>query len=750
MDIWQWVQDLGPELRKSGHGRLADLIRRIPSETVDDHHDRVDALAPEALALARAAGLPWVEVFVRHWHLQSRVLHRSQGESALGEAVALVDFSHSEPARGCPQAVCTVQDLAACYAQVDGPGYAPERADVSKETLARIDPTWPCFTCISTEHSAALRDGGDPQAALAFLDGQQRALAAAGLANERYSLLPERIQGLIDLGRDEEALAAIDDALANGRRDESQRRSRRIDRARVLARLGRADEALAVLPDLSDILPTPSHYEPYADALVRLVDRGARPNDGALGRLLQRFITRLQAQGSYRLPFLIADAAARLAVRRRAAPVARLHLAAMERLATRLHRPAGAPARLAAVRALVAAAETRDLSEEPSDPEDLFLAADAAHTAAPDDPELARRRAQALVDLGFGDEAAAALESFLAAHPHDAPAIYALSDAYVQAGRLDRHRALLGGLLADPATESIGRWLAARQLARDGDLAASNTHLGALLETHPHSLAAHFLRASNARAQGDWPTALRMLDAMVALGDEPGPLDWDRMVAATMLGAWAKVRESAARLGIQIDGTDAPIDEVWEYCLIRIEHPSGKRQELFARRTGPVTARILQISRIDQPQRLLDVVVFDARPLNDPKTEAPDEPPVYLYAEVAPLHRADYSAYSIDGVHPGEPVLKAMRKALEPVRGAVQVQSGERYRVTAPDGADHPGVFIFVAFPPGTDLAAASAALRDATRDLPHPLVWPALAAAAGDTPLAEAHRALADAWNLV
>lgn len=750
MDIWQWVHDLTPELRKAGQHRLADLIRRLPSETVDDHHDRVDALAPEALALARAASLPWVEVFVRHWHLQSRVLHRSQGDMALGEAVALVDFAHSEPARGCPQAVCTVQDLAACYAQVDGPGYAPERASVSRETLARIDPTWPCFTCISTEHAAALREQGDPQAALDFLDAQQRALAAAGLASDRYSLLPERIWILIDLGRHEEALTAVRDALANGRRDESQRRSRQIDLARILARLGQFDEARRELPPVHEILPTPSHYEAFTDALSRLVDAGAAPNDPALGRLLQRFIARLLTQGAYRLPLVIAETAARLACQRGAPAVARLHLAAMERLLARLHRPCGAPERVERTRRLIDAAVPRDLPEQPSDPEDIFLRL-AAADAAPDDLEHARRRAQALVELGFGHEAAGALEAFVAAHPDDEAAIYGLAAAYDQAGLEDRHRALTDRLLesTDPRRSTAGHWLAARQLARDREWAASNAHLDVVVAHNPRAISARLFHAANARALSDWPTVLRRLDEVVALGHEPGPHDWDRMVAATITGAWDRVRESAARLGMQLAG-DGPIDESWELCRIRVEHPSGKRQELYAARTGPVTARLLQISRVDQPQRLFDHVVFDARPLNDPKPDDPDERPVFDYPEVTTLARADYQAFSLDGVHPGKDALAAARQAVEALRGVFQVQSGDRYRVTGPDGDEHPGIFVFIAFPPQADLAAASAALSHATADLPHPLVWPSLAEAAGDTALAETHRALADAWSLV
>src|SRR5690606_7153569 len=116
-----------------------------------------------------------------------------------------------------------------------------ERAQVARETLARIDPTWPCFICITCELSSALRDQGDPQAALELLDRQSAQLVAAGQGDERTSLLPQRISCLIDLGRAEEALAACQEAIARGRRDENQRRARQIDLARIYARLGRGE-----------------------------------------------------------------------------------------------------------------------------------------------------------------------------------------------------------------------------------------------------------------------------------------------------------------------------------------------------------------------------------------------------------------------------------------------------------------------------------------------------------------------------
>ena len=54
MDIWAWVGTVRRQLVEEGQGRLAELLGRLPSDTCDNHHERVDAVYPEALALARA------------------------------------------------------------------------------------------------------------------------------------------------------------------------------------------------------------------------------------------------------------------------------------------------------------------------------------------------------------------------------------------------------------------------------------------------------------------------------------------------------------------------------------------------------------------------------------------------------------------------------------------------------------------------------------------------------------------------
>src|SRR5215470_6884973 len=107
MDIWAWLRDAESDLRKSGHARLADLVDELPTACCDGNHERVESMVPEALALARAVKHPWLEVFLRHWLLQSRVLHRHDvSRDTLTQAVSLLELSSRPEARECPQSVC--------------------------------------------------------------------------------------------------------------------------------------------------------------------------------------------------------------------------------------------------------------------------------------------------------------------------------------------------------------------------------------------------------------------------------------------------------------------------------------------------------------------------------------------------------------------------------------------------------------------------------------------------------------------
>src|SRR5262245_32293158 len=156
MDVWSWVFPAQRELERNGHHRLAAIMSRVATATVDGRAHEVEAIVAEGLALARAADAPWIEVFLRHWRLQSRLFHQPDAGYGLGEAVDLLEFAHGPRTEGCPQSVCATQDLAHAYATLDGPGYAEECLAACDETLARIDRSWPCWSCIGGERCSAL------------------------------------------------------------------------------------------------------------------------------------------------------------------------------------------------------------------------------------------------------------------------------------------------------------------------------------------------------------------------------------------------------------------------------------------------------------------------------------------------------------------------------------------------------------------------------------------------------------------
>lgn len=183
MNVWNWVWDKQNELNAAGHERLAEFIERISSDTCDNKHEAVDNYADEAIQMAKDAREPWVELFLRHWRLQSTVLHRQMPKQMVREAVSLIEFSHRPENADCPQGVCAVQDLTACYRAYDGPGYYKERMDACKETLDKITPRWSCFGCISAEYIYALYDNGDYAEALKKLEWVDNKMELSGRSN---------------------------------------------------------------------------------------------------------------------------------------------------------------------------------------------------------------------------------------------------------------------------------------------------------------------------------------------------------------------------------------------------------------------------------------------------------------------------------------------------------------------------------------------------------------------------------------
>ena len=201
MDIWAWVWDMQDKLREEGHASLADAIFKLPNDTVNGNHQEIDQYIDGLVAEARQSGFTWVELFFRHWYMQSKILHRGEPKEAIKEAVSLLEFAHQEENRDCPQSICTVQDLASCYGQFDGPGYAEQRIAVATEGLNKINPDWPCYKCISAEYAEALCDAKRYDECLEFLDKIDNDYIENGEETDTSDLMVVRIHVLVRQGK---------------------------------------------------------------------------------------------------------------------------------------------------------------------------------------------------------------------------------------------------------------------------------------------------------------------------------------------------------------------------------------------------------------------------------------------------------------------------------------------------------------------------------------------------------------------
>jgi tetratricopeptide (TPR) repeat protein len=774
MDIWKWVRDRRKQLIRDGDKQLGELLYALPEHVVDLRHQQVDALVPEAVARARALNDPWLELFFRHWHMQSRVLTRMYGEHALGEAVALVDFAHTKETEGCPQSVCTVQDLAACYGIVDGPGWAKERIEVTSETLARIDPTWGCFDCISSEHADALRDDGQIEVAQRFLERQ----LAAKVAKDASDDIPRfcgmvRISVLSDLGRNDEALALVDAQLA--KKDDAVGRTllRRAHRARILARMGRFEEARAALPSWSEYVDAVDGYDLWSDVALLLVRAGAFTNDKALGHAIGTMVARLDKNGAVRTTIHVAQRHAELSLARGALWSARRALATMERAIPRLRAPLDALARVRSVREAIAKHESDSKHELPESPEALLDAIfaenreadaerdlpmlEAAHARWPAHEPLLRSYASALYAAGARDDAASVLEARIRAGGAPDEIVLQLGNMLIRedAARFDAFEQLVRETAQTDIMRAVPDFLRGVKAVEDArwDEAIARLRPMVRAQSDAYNTRRMLARALLRKGQDGAREALRLLDEVEAGGAFTRPDHWDRMVAATIVGEWAIARASADTLELGITEGEGPIDERWELCTLAIED-GDETHEFIAGRTGPSTARVLFVSDPGVESPYGDVWAFDARPLNKAPGEDVDEETRrrfrWTYAAVCRLARGGYRTVEIDGARPSDELLERFMDAL--AEHNVEVRTGAPNYVLedpAEAGKKIDAVYLRLAVPSSIDDRALAALLERETAGWPRKMAWPALADAVGDEALIAEHRARSVAYGV-
>ncbi|HET9932239.1 MAG TPA: hypothetical protein VFQ35_16160, partial [Polyangiaceae bacterium] len=610
MNIWEWVHDAVRELRGNGQERLAELIDDVSTACCDGQHDRVENIVPEALALARAAKNPWIELFIRHWLLQSRVLHRHDvSRDTMKEAVSLIEFASRPETRDCPQGICAVQDLASAYGLVDGVGYAEERLAVTEEALGRIDASWPCFDCVSSERASALLDLRRHREALEFCDAQ---LAQSPRSDS--GIMGNRFRALCALGRfaDAERVAANIDIENAG---ESGAVRKALYEALALAKLGQAGAARDKLPALSRL--EPEHFVDFLRCVRALGVGDDRPNTWRIERAVADMSRVLQRYESYFTLTRVHKIAVELAFQRGARASAERHIAAARKAAEHLRDPRWVETSLAPLadrlRALPAPTVPNDADELfaalGEDPErDLAL----LECAGLSEVRFERARSRALDALGMSREALDVLVAAFERWPDDSRLLLHLLELLREQGEHARLESLCEEATGPARTAS--RIILARSRVARGEPELARRACLEALELDPTQDEARSLLATLLRDAGEFEPALEHMNELVQR-HEPGDLDWDRMLIATLAGRWDTVRDSAKRLGLPVeDAESGPIDDVWGPCRIRFRLADGSERAYFAWRTGPVTARVDEVIHPALEQHHGDVVVFDATP----------------------------------------------------------------------------------------------------------------------------------------
>jgi tetratricopeptide (TPR) repeat protein len=774
MEMWKWVEKLGDTLNEAGQGASAKMLDDFTNHVSDLEIERAEALLPEARALAKSLKNPWLEVFVGHWEMRYRLDGKLEGESALPDMVALFERAHRADAIDCPQSVCVTQDLADCYGNIDGAGWAAERRAVVEETLTRIDPGWNCFVCLTIEYADALHDEGRFEDGLAWLDKQLACLRETGRDEIEDSIEIARAEHLMGLGRAAEALDILNmldaDAKEHGAEWEKPRQERLVHHALALAMLGRGAEAWDMLPAWDDTVPgNRDHWIATAGLLL-----AADPthNTWQLGSRFQDTLDLYSRQGAHRPLINCALIVARLALARGAAWSAQRILALARQHQPRLKADCGAAAKLDALEAEVNAMTNPPLpvpvaqlvdwleKQENRNPErevDWLL---AAHRDLPDDQTLACLAASALRACGAHEDGENLLWSYLDRHPAEEPndVAVALLNACLQRGRRERIDALAHHF--DVVEPPFACWCRARWAAREQNWQDVIRLAETALALEPDRGGFLQLLAEGLRGQKRFAEAAAVCLRLANLADNPNPHPalWDHMSCACAAGDWEVVRASAARLEIRLDSDSGPIDEDWGWIIIRYEE-KGETLDYYARRTGPVSARILENASPRQSQHVNDEVIFDASWLETPPEDEEERKNfIYTYALVHTAQSGGYGpSWLVEGVHPGEERLKSLINTLEDQGHQVWIFR-ENYELTDHDndsdndndnapGQPLSGVLFSVAAPQDCPALDLHKLLRDHTRDLPHGMCWLNLAEHCGAE--TASHEAIIERYGL-
>ncbi|WP_214414325.1 tetratricopeptide repeat protein [Sphaerisporangium fuscum] len=745
VDIWAWVADTQRQLHEAGNTGLAIALGDLPAQALEGRYAQLDVMAPAVAQQAEALELPWLEFFARHWHLLGRIGDRAQGAVALGDAKALLEFADREDTKDCPSVPAAVEALALCQANIDGPGYAAERLAAIGAALEGVEPSSPAYCGLVTQYVSALSDAGEVEQAVTYYESAVAARRGAD-GQVSWELAAMGVRALLAAGRVEEALVELDSAKEFPADDPVAKDHREgVLRALVLATAGRPTQALEALPDLDVVGDHPREWVEWARA-VRLLSE-VITNTWQLGRVLRQWMAYFETMGVHHGRVELALIAGELALARQGIWQAQALADLAESWMGELRSAEGLTERVAALRA---AAEAATPPPPPGPQDELVAYFDAAdgHNADPErwvgwlwplsgtDLPATRRHTTTLGFLGYAPLGAEILWKTIVENADPATAeeedIAYLTGVLIEAEqdeRVERFAALL------PAP--VGHMVLARLHRARERWEETKTEADKSLEAGAEgtvALEARRMLAGATQQLGDNAKGAEILRELVESGAGEEEDTWRMIVMATAAENWDLVRQGAAKLGMQLNSTEGPIEEEWHLVRVVLPMSDGSQREVLAVRTGPATARLL----IPQPRGMDynagDVVVIDPRPLEPvPETAEEQESFVIPFAGVALLRPGGYTSWFFDGAAPSEEDWTEFNEVMAERGWPMWVYSDENYTVTHPTSGERlQGVYGWIAIPPGVEPVELDAVLDDATERWSHPLAWVDLARSAG------------------
>lgn len=148
-----------------------------------------------------------------------------------------------------------------------------------------------------------------------------------------------------------------------------------------------------------------------------------------------------------------------------------------------------------------------------------------------------------------------------------------------------------------------------------GDLAEARERFESLLALAPDNPGHHYMLGLVCKYLRQWPASLHHNLRALALyaqedADQLEAPRWNAAIAATALGDWAEARRQWAGCGIDIPGSDGPIDTNFGVASLRLE-AWGHGETVFARRIDPVRAQLINVPLPDSGYRYGDIVLHD-------------------------------------------------------------------------------------------------------------------------------------------